>query len=88
MNVSQRTLTRRFRVRLGMTPQAYLQHLRITAASNMLAKSGRRIERIAAMVGYADADFFKRLFRARVGMTPAAYRAAERARRAAPSQRR
>ncbi len=78
MNVSQRTLTRRFQARLGMTPQAYLQHLRVTAAKNMLAKSGRRIERIAFMVGYADAAFFKRLFRDRVGATPAAYRKAQR----------
>jgi transcriptional regulator GlxA family with amidase domain len=76
MSVSQRTLTRRFQTRLGMTPQAYLQHLRIEAAKNMLSKSARRIERIAFMVGYGDVGFFKRLFRSRVGVTPAAFRKA------------
>lgn len=74
LGVSQRTLLRRFRAAAGMTPLAYLQHVRIESAKQMLAKSSRPIERIGYMVGYADGGFFMELFRRATGMTPAEYR--------------
>lgn len=74
MRVSERTLERRFHKSLGMTPLAYLQTLRIEAAKQMLARSSRRIERVAYLVGYADTAFFKQVFRDHVGMSPGEYR--------------
>ncbi|MEX1147978.1 MAG: helix-turn-helix domain-containing protein [Sphingomonadales bacterium] len=72
--VSQKMLTRRFKRRLGMTPQQYLQHLRMAAACNQLTHTSRRIDRIAFMVGYADVGFFREKFREHTSLTPAEYR--------------
>lgn len=74
MAVHPRTLTRRFRDNLGMTPVEYLQRLRMEAAKGMLTRSDRRIDRIAYLVGYADPGFFKTVFRRHTGLTPAEFR--------------
>lgn len=76
MGVHPRTLSRRFRSALGMTPVDYLQRLRVEAAKRMLARSNRKIDRVAYLVGYSDAAFFNAVFREHTGMTPAAYRRA------------
>ena len=74
LGVSQRTLIRRFRASIDMTPLGYLQRLRVESAKQMLAKTGRSIDSIGYMVGYGDAGHFKALFRRRVGLTPAQFR--------------
>lgn len=76
--VSQKTLTRRFKRELEMTPQAYLQHLRMETAKRQLLHTERRIDRIAILVGYVDIGFFKEKFHAHTGMSPSAFRAAAR----------
>lgn len=76
--VSQKSLNRRFKAALNMTPQAYLQQLRIEAAKRQLLHTDRRVDRIAALVGYADLGFFQEKFRAHTGMLPTAFRAAAR----------
>ncbi|MGH8443760.1 MAG: GlxA family transcriptional regulator [Solimonas sp.] len=76
--VSPRTLVRRFQAALGMSPQAYVQQLRIDAAKRMLLRTSLRVERIGHQVGYGDIGFFKRLFRLQTGMTPAAWRISNR----------
>jgi transcriptional regulator GlxA family with amidase domain len=87
--VSQKTLTRRFRRQLDMTPQAYLQHLRIETAKRQLLHTERRIDRIAVLVGYSDMSFFREKFYDHTGMAPSAFRAAARAQlRKAQSKRR
>lgn len=72
--VSQRTLTRRFNVALGMQPLTYLQNLRIEAAKQLLEITDMNIETIIHDVGYSDASSFSRLFVERTEMTPTAYR--------------
>jgi len=74
MSVSERTLTRRFQRSLGMTPLTYLQTLRVEAAKQMLARSSRRTDRIAYLVGYADVGFFTKVFRERTGLSPREFR--------------
>lgn len=74
LRVSTRTLERRFQRSLNMSPLDYLQRLRIEAAKHMLARSNRKVERVAYLVGYADAAFFKQLFKTEVGMSPTTYR--------------
>lgn len=73
--VSPRTLVRRFHAALGMSPQAYVQTLRIESAKLMLLRTSLRVDRIGQQVGYGDAGFFKRLFREQTGMSPQAWRA-------------
>ncbi len=74
LEMSERTLTRRFEKSLGMTPLAYLQALRVAVAKGMLTRSDQKIERVAYLVGYADPKFFKRVFRNETGLTPSAFR--------------
>jgi len=74
MGVSQRTLTRKFKAHLGVTPLAYLQLLRIDAAKNLLESSRVSIQDVLGEVGYHDYSAFSQLFKKQVGLTPAAYR--------------
>jgi len=74
LNVSQRTLIRRFKQELDTTPLAYLQAVRIEAAKRLLENTGDPLAEIIERVGYLDASSFSRLFRKMTGMTPHAYR--------------
>ncbi|MGE0388093.1 MAG: GlxA family transcriptional regulator [Gammaproteobacteria bacterium] len=79
LGTSQRTLIRRFHRELCMTPQAYLQTLRIDAARRLLERTDLSIRSIAERVGYTNAAFFRRLFIDNAGIAPRAVR--ERARK-------
>ncbi|MDB5968039.1 MAG: transcriptional regulator [Hydrocarboniphaga sp.] len=72
--VSPRTLSRRFHRALGLSPQDYVQALRIDAAKRMLLRTSLRVDRVGLQVGYGDLGFFKRVFRSQTGMTPTAWR--------------
>ncbi len=72
--VSERTLLRRFRNVLGMTPVQYLQALRLERARELLESSRESIDRITQRVGYEDVSSFRRLFKQFTGISPAEYR--------------
>ncbi len=74
MNVSQRTLIRRFKTELDLTPLAYLQNVRIETAKQMLENTGAPLTEIIERVGYFDVSSFSRLFKKKTGLTPYAYR--------------
>lgn len=78
LQVSPRTLTRRFRAAVGMSPQAWLQQLRIAQARELLRHTDLGVADIAWRVGLQDASHFGKLFREHVGMTPKHYRQAVR----------
>lgn len=71
---SPRTLLRRFKAATGMTPNEYLQRIRIAAAQGRLANSAAPVESVAAAVGYQDRAAFAKLFKRIAGSTPSAYR--------------
>ncbi|HLD68102.1 MAG TPA: helix-turn-helix domain-containing protein, partial [Pseudomonas sp.] len=73
-NCSPRTLLRRFRSSTGLTPNDYLQRLRISAAQTALRSPGRSLEQIAAQVGFGDRAAFAKLFKQLCGETPGAFR--------------
>ncbi|NVB77852.1 MAG: helix-turn-helix transcriptional regulator [Kofleriaceae bacterium] len=62
-------LCRAFRAQVGMPPHAYLTHLRIMHAKELLA-AGARAKDIAPQVGLYDQSQLNRHFRRIVGMTP------------------
>jgi transcriptional regulator GlxA family with amidase domain len=64
---SKRTLARRLKDTLGKTPLSYFQDLRVERAVHLLRTSNHNIERIAAMVGYADGVTLRTLLRRRLG---------------------
>ena len=82
LSTSQPTLVRRFRKSLGVTPKSYVQQLRLRAATKMLEKSRRPIDRIAELVGFSDSRLFRTMFRQQTGMTATEWREAAQARRA------
>jgi len=68
--VSPRTLARRVKAGLGMTPIELVQRLRVSHAAHRLETTHDSVEEVAARVGYADAAAFRRVFRRYVGETP------------------
>lgn len=73
-NCSTRTLLRRFRAATGLTPNDYLQRLRISAAQHALRNPACSLEQVAEQVGYADRATFAKLFKQLSGEAPGAYR--------------
>lgn len=74
VNVSQRTLIRKFKAEFSVSPLTYLQNMRIETAKKLLEGSSLTLADIIEQVGYADASSFSRLFHKRQGITPAMYR--------------
>jgi transcriptional regulator GlxA family with amidase domain len=74
MGVSQRTLIRRFKGELGVTPLTYLQNVRIETAKTLLEHSTTPLAQVVHKVGYNDISSFTKLFKQRVGLSPIGYR--------------
>lgn len=72
--LSRRTFERRFRTATGYSPLAYLQELRMQRARHLLGATTYSIDKIADLVGYSDAPFFRNLFARMSGTTPSQYR--------------
>jgi len=78
LQLSPRTLNRRFRRATGLTPLAYLQSLRVAAAKDLLRHSNLPVGDIAWQVGLQDVSYFSRLFHRHSGVSPLRYREAVR----------
>lgn len=66
-------LGKRFKSQTGVSFNAYLDQVRMDKAKQMLA-SGRKVYEVAALVGYANVDYFHLKFKKTVGESPSAYR--------------
>ncbi|MBV8657302.1 MAG: helix-turn-helix domain-containing protein [Burkholderiales bacterium] len=64
---SKRTLSRRMHAVLGKSPLEYVQDLRVERAVHLLKTSNHSVDRIAALVGYADGVTLRTLLRKRLG---------------------
>jgi transcriptional regulator GlxA family with amidase domain len=73
-NVSKRTLIRRFKAALSITPYTYLQRVRIEAAQKLLTETEYEPQKIVLLVGYEDMSSFRRLFKQQTGLTLSVYR--------------
>lgn len=72
--IPERSLKRRFMTATGSTLIGYVQNLRIEAAKRLLESEDMAADEIAALVGYENPAFFRRLFKRSTGLTPGAYR--------------
>jgi len=72
--LGERTFLRRFKSATGMTPNSYLQQLRIEAARHLLEVSTNSVEEITLAVGYDNGSSFRRLFKRMTGVSPREYR--------------
>lgn len=72
--VNRTTLNTVFRHATGYSPAAFIQHLRINRAQEILRTTQTPVEEIAGQVGYNDERHFHRLFKNLTGLTPGVYR--------------
>ena len=72
--VSQRTLNRRFRDRDGMSPQEWLQRVRLDVAAEHLETTTMTVDTIARRVGLGSATNLRAQFSTAYGVPPAHYR--------------
>jgi AraC-like DNA-binding protein len=69
--MSQSTLLRQMKRLIGMTPNQYLQEVRLNEARKMLENQVHNsISKVAAEVGYTDSRSFSRRFKKRFGKLP------------------
>jgi AraC family transcriptional regulator, arabinose operon regulatory protein len=73
-HVSESWLCHAFPEYTGFSPLGFVIHLRLHEACRLLATTGRKLEDIAASVGYDDGFYFSRLFKKHMGLTPSEYR--------------
>jgi transcriptional regulator GlxA family with amidase domain len=74
MGISARHFARLFRTEIGVTPAAWVESVRITAARQLLETGTDAPKQVAARCGFADADTLRRAFMRQIGVTPAEYR--------------
>jgi transcriptional regulator GlxA family with amidase domain len=72
-SLSPRHFSRRFTVVFGCAPARYVEDLRMSEARRMLSQDGVTVQRVAAAVGFASADVFRRAFERRFGLSPSDY---------------
>jgi AraC family transcriptional activator FtrA len=87
INVSPRTLARRFEEQLGTAPGQWLLAQRIARTCALLEETELPVETIADRVGLSSATNLRRRFRAALRTTPSAYRRAFRAQKSPESSR-
>jgi len=72
--LSPRHFGRRFRDAFGSTPATFVEDLRLGQARQRLTIPAQSIESVAASVGFASADAFRRAFERRFGVKPSTFR--------------
>ncbi|WNJ91237.1 GlxA family transcriptional regulator [Bosea sp. 685] len=74
VELSPRHFARLFRSEVGLTPAAWVEAARVSAARQLLEGGKEAPKQVAARCGFADADTLRRAFARHVGVTPAEYR--------------
>jgi transcriptional regulator GlxA family with amidase domain len=72
--LSPRQFNRRFVRAFKQTPATFVEDLRLGEARQRLASTKTAIESVAASVGFASGDSFRRAFERRFGIAPTIYR--------------
>jgi len=74
VNLSERTLLRRFKKNVGLSPIEYIQRVRLEQAKRLLEADGLSVAKTANSVGYEDLSSFTRLFKRETGLSPFQYK--------------
>jgi transcriptional regulator GlxA family with amidase domain len=74
LNLTERTMQRRFLKATGYNPNQYLQRLRVQRACDYLESTQHSFEWIANQVGYEDISACRKVFINTVGLTPREFR--------------
>ncbi len=78
VSVSERYLTRCFRLETGLTPIMYLTRYRIKRARALLEEGTLSVTEVALATGFPDSHYFSKVFRRVVGISPRSYQRGER----------
>jgi transcriptional regulator GlxA family with amidase domain len=70
VGTSPRTLARRLAAAVGLSPLAFVQHLRVEVAVRLLETTRLSLEEIADRVGYGDASTLRRLIEREANASP------------------
>src|ERR1700680_1635450 len=73
-NLSRSGFAARFKMRVGASPQRYLQRYRFSKAVHLLQTTDAKIYDIARRVGYDSESSFSKAFKQLMGKAPGAYR--------------
>jgi transcriptional regulator GlxA family with amidase domain len=73
-HTSARTLLRRFRKAVGLSPIQYTQQLRVERAKGLLESSALSLEDITGRCGYENVSTFSKVFKRWTNVTPREYR--------------
>ncbi len=71
--MGRRSLERRFKQAVGLTPLGYLQKLRVEIAKRLLEEGLLSFNEITYQVGYEDISFFRKVFVRLTGLRPKEY---------------
>ena len=74
LNITSRTLGRRFRRATGETPITFLQNARVERAKRFLESTKMSFDQVSYRMGYDDPGAFRRVFVQAVGLSPREYR--------------
>lgn len=74
VNLSPGRLAHLFKSEIGVSPQRYVNNVRLEKARDLLEGGMLSVKEVAAEVGFPNVSSFCRSFRARYGATPSEYR--------------
>jgi transcriptional regulator GlxA family with amidase domain len=74
VGLSPRHFARLFRSEVGLTPAAWVERARVSAAQKLLETGELSPKQVAPKCGFADTDTLRRAFVRQLGVTPAEYR--------------
>ena len=74
LNISYRTLSRKFKEETGITISDKLTQIRITAAKKLLLESNMLLYDIATQTGFENEYYFSNAFKKAEGISPSFYR--------------
>lgn len=66
--------THLFKKTVGVSPQRYLQNIRLQKSRTLLQETDLSVKEIAEMVGFCDDNYFSRFFKKETGKTPRVFR--------------
>jgi transcriptional regulator GlxA family with amidase domain len=75
VSMSPRNFARVFQLETGITPAKFVEKARIDAARHLLGTRDDRIESVAILAGFGDAERMRRAFIRNLGINPHDYRA-------------
>ena len=73
MGMSPSSLKRKLKAMTGLTPQPFIQKMRLKRAASLIATGNVTVSEAAARVGIYNMSYFSKIFRSEYGIAPSKY---------------